>query len=394
MLSGVFLIKVIVGFVLYLVYTKFYTVRGEADIFKYFDDSAVVFNSLKNKPIDFLRLIFTSSPNNEYFYDNYYVKMNHWANIHNSIFYGDSIFMIKVNAFLRLFTFGSFHIQSLFFNFLSFIGLIGIYRSFKQFFAIKSRYLIIAIVGLPSVLFWSSSVLKESLLLLFIGGICFQFLKIWQNKIDIKRVFIIVFLLFLLTLLKFYIVFALIIPALAFIINMHYKVNRPTITYLVITFVFLILFFNSSLLPILVLKQHDFLTLVSNTNAGSFYEIPRLESNFVSIVKAIPQGILNTFIRPLPKQGMSLMAYPAVIENLIIIIGLLFTIPSILKPKYWERKTNSILFILFFTMLLFAVIGITTPVAGALVRYKVAALPFLSIFIFYFIEKRKSNSKI
>ncbi len=390
-LAGLFTTKIAVGFALYGIYTQFYTVRGEADIFKYFDDSAIVFNALWDNPLDYFRLVFTSAPDDQHFYENYYVKMNHWANLHDSIFYGDSVFMIKVNAFLRLFSWGSFHIQSLFFNYLSFIGLVGVYRAFKHFLNIKSSYLIIVVVGLPSVLFWSSSVLKESLLLLFLGGICYQILVMnLQGKLAMKRLGIIVLLLYLLALLKFYILFALAIPILAYIINTQIKIKYPILTYIMLTLCFLTLFFNSSLLQVLVLKQHDFLTLVSNTNAGSYYEIPYLEANFTSVISAIPNGILNTFIRPLPQKGMSIMAYPAIVENGIILLGIIYTIPTMLKAKNWGENTNTLLFIVFFTFLLFAVIGITTPVAGALVRYKVAALPFLAIFIFYFFEQRKS----
>lgn len=393
-LAGLFFGKIVIGFALYFVYTQFYTVRGEADIFKYFDDSAVVFNALKDKPIDFFRLVFTSAPENQYFYDNYYVKMNHWANLHDSIFYGDSVFMIKINAFLRLFSFGSFHVQSLFFNYFGFIGLIGIFRAFKHLLEIKSSYLIFAVVGLPSVLFWSSSVLKESLLLLFLGSICYQLLQMSRsnNRIAI-RVGIILLLLYLLALLKFYIVFALTIPLLGYIINYYLKIRYPILVYLGLTLCFVVLFFNSSLLSILVLKQHDFLTLVSNTNAGSYFEIPQLESNFKSVLSAVPNGILNTFIRPLPQKGMSVMVFPAIIENGIILLGLIFSFPIMLKFKNWSRHNNVLLFIAFYTLLLFAVIGITTPVAGALVRYKVAALPFLAIFIFYFFEQKKSVHK-
>lgn len=389
-LASLFVVKIIISFALYFVYTKFYTVREDADIFKYFDDSAVVFNALLEKPIDFFRLVFTSTPDNQYFYDNYYLKMSHWANLHNSIFYGDSVLMIKINAFLRLFSFGNFYVQSLFFNYFGFIGLVGIFRAFKYFLNIKSPYLIVAVVGLPSVLFWSSSVLKESLLLLFLGSICYQLLQInRQGNRVVIRMIIIAGLLYLLALLKFYIVFALVIPLLGYIINFYVKAKYPIVVYLALTFVFLALFFNSSLLYTLVLKQHDFLTLVSNTKAGSYFEIPQLQTNFKSILLAIPNGILNTFIRPLPQKGMSIMAFPAVIENVIILLGLIYVFPAMFKFKNWVGKMNVLLFIIFFTLLLFAVIGITTPVAGALVRYKVAALPFLAIFIFYFFEQKK-----
>lgn len=382
-LNGLFILKLGVGFVLYIIYTKFYTVREEADIFKFFDDSLIVYNSIWNSPLDFIQLVFTNAPTNNYFYDNYYVKMNHWANPYDSIFYGDSILMIKVNAFFRLFSFGSFHVHSIFFNFLSFIGLIAIYRAFSSLIKLRKESLILVVFCLPSVLFWSSSVLKESLLLLFMGLFCYHFKN--SNPINLKSLLIITCCFFLLSLLKFYLFIVLLTTFIGFLIYRDYY--KSFLAYFIVVFVFSIVVFNSFLIDILVLKQHDFLNLVANTNAGSFYQIPRLEPNFISVVKAIPTGVLNCFIQPFPSRSMSLMAFPAILENLIIITGVLFAIPQIIKKENWKNShRNQIYFMLFFTFILFAIIGITTPIAGALVRYKLAALPFLGIVILYFIQ--------
>lgn len=384
-LKGLFILKLGVGLVLYLIYTQFYTVRSEADIFRYFDDSLIVFNGIWKNPLDYLQLVFTKAPTTDYFYDNYYVKMNHWANPYNSIFYGDSILMIKVNAFFRLFSFGSFHVHSIFFNFLSFIGLVGIYRAFSSFVALRKEWLIGVVFCLPSVLFWSSSVLKESLLLLFMGLFCYHLRK--NTSINIKSAIVMIISFVLLSLLKFYLAIVIVITFIAYLISRDY--SRSLLTYTLITFVFSLLFFNTFLIDTLVLKQHDFLNLVSNTNAGSFYEIPILESNFISVLKAIPNGILNCFIQPFPNGNLSIMAFPAIIENLLILVGIGLVIPQLIKKENWKKEQlNGLLFMLFFIFILFSIIGITTPVAGALVRYKVAALPFLGIIILHFLKPR------
>ncbi len=392
-LSGLFLLKLGVGFILYIIYTDFYSVREEADIFKYFDDSLVVYNSLWENPLDYLRLVFSKAPATDYFFDHYYVKMNHWANPNDSIFYGDSILMIKANAVLRLFSFGSFHVHSIFFNFLSFVGLIGVYRAFKPFLFSRKEWLIAVVFCLPSVLFWSSSVLKESILLLLIGVLCFQLMTSKKREgLNLKSLSLILVAIFFLSLLKFYVVAAITVPLVAFLINLLTQTKKVLFVYLVTLFCFSLLFFNSSLVNILVLKQQDFLDLVSNTKAASSYEIPLLQADFFSILKAVPTGILNCFIRPIPSSSLSIMAIPAIVENIIILLGIGLIIPQLLKRENWKvEHLNGLMFILFFISILFAIIGITTPVAGALVRYKVAALPFLGIIILYFYQPKLNN---
>jgi hypothetical protein len=389
-LSGLFLLKLGVGFILYIVYTEFYSVREEADIFKYFDDSLVVYNSLWKNPIDYLRLVFFKAPTADYFFDHYYVKMNHWSNPNDSIFYGDSILMIKANAILRLFSFGSFHVHSIFFNFLSFVGLIGVFRAFKSFFFCRKEWLIGVVFCLPSVLFWSSSVLKEGILLLLIGVLCFQLMTLKKKEeLNLKSLSLILVVIFFLSLLKFYVVAAIAVPLVAFLISLLTQTKKVLFIYLGTLFCFSLLFFNSSLVNVLVLKQQDFLDLVSNTKAASSYEITSLKPDVFSVLKAVPNGVLNCFVRPFPSSSLSIMAIPAIIENIIILLGIGFITPQLLKRKNWKAEhLNGLLFMLFFIFILFAIIGITTPVAGALVRYKVAALPFLGIVILYFYQPK------
>lgn len=391
-LTGLFLLKIGVGVLLYLIYTKFYAVRSDADIFKYFDDSQVIYNSLWSNPLEYFRLVFTSPPENQYYHDNYYNVMDYWANKHNSFFYGDSKLMIKVNAFFRLFSFGSFHVHSVFFNFLSFIGLVSMYRASKKLFSSHYYYLILVVFCLPSVLFWSSSVLKESLLVLFLGILVFNLQKL--SSLKYKEMFFVVLALLFLSLLKFYIVIALLFPLIAYVLTCYFRKTKPFIIYSIVLILFIVFVFGSgffmptSLVDILVLKQSDFLNL--NTNAGSFYKIPLLEPSFSSVLKSVPLGILNSFIRPLPSSSISIMAIPAIFENILILLALFASFLSMFSTSSWKSRSNNnwLMFQICFTLVLFALIGMTTPVAGALVRYKVAALPFLGVMLYYFIYKR------
>ena len=52
-----FIIKVIAAFALYIIYTQFYTDRAYADIFRYYDDSAVIYDTFLNRPYDFFRML-------------------------------------------------------------------------------------------------------------------------------------------------------------------------------------------------------------------------------------------------------------------------------------------------------------------------------------------------
>lgn len=71
-LSLVFIFKIISGITLWAIYTFYYTDRATADIFKYFDDSKIMYDAAFNKPLDFFKMITGINNNNQYFNDIYY----------------------------------------------------------------------------------------------------------------------------------------------------------------------------------------------------------------------------------------------------------------------------------------------------------------------------------
>ena len=97
----VFILKIFFGFCLYLIYTYYYTDRSTADIYKYFDDSKVLFDALFIHPKDYFQMLFGIDNDAPYF-DVYYNQMNHWYREYDSNLYNDSHTIIRFNAAVRL----------------------------------------------------------------------------------------------------------------------------------------------------------------------------------------------------------------------------------------------------------------------------------------------------
>ncbi|MGZ4034336.1 MAG: hypothetical protein ACXVP4_05690, partial [Bacteroidia bacterium] len=57
-ISGIFILKIVFGLILWAIYTFYYTNRSTADIYKYFDDSKIVFDTLKTNPTHFFKMLF------------------------------------------------------------------------------------------------------------------------------------------------------------------------------------------------------------------------------------------------------------------------------------------------------------------------------------------------
>jgi hypothetical protein len=120
---------------------------------------------------------------------------------------------------------------------------------------------------------------------------------------------------------------------------------------------------------------------------GSVTKINTLEPTLTSLITNSPTAFVNTLFRPFLWELNSPMMLLAGIENIIILLFIIICILFIkpLSQIPWEY----VLFCLSFVIIQFLIIGSTTPIIGAIVRYKVPALPFLLIAFLLMLDKEK-----
>lgn len=395
-------IKFIVSLALFYIYTSHYPNRMEADIFKYFDDSEIVYASVYDSPVNFIKLMTEYDIDNKYFFENYLQHMNNWDRMYDTNVYNDSRTIIKFNAIFRFFSYGQFHVHSLFFCFLSLIGTVALYRVVKKLFTNGRTTLVMLMFLLPSVLLWSSGVLKESILIFALGLLFLALDKLLHFKERRVPIVTILLTLILMVYIKFYVLVAF-IPAIICYVVAHYSKWDKWKTYIPILLIFGVIALFSKYIPpymdfvkILEGKQDDFVRLAEFQDAGSKFELTDIDQSLFGIVKVIPEGVANCFIRPLPWRANSILSIPAVLENLFVLTLLILGIIQVIKKKIKvpEEHKNFLWFSVVFIFLLYAIIGVTTPVAGALVRYKVPALPFLMVVLTYLLKNTNYLAKL
>ncbi len=403
-ISLLFLLKLIFGFTLWAIYTFYYTDRATADIYKYFDDSKVIYSTLKTNPIDYFKLLFGIG-NNTAAFDHYYSEMNYWARKVDSSIYNDSHTIIRFNAVVRLFSFGYYNVHTVVICFLSLIGLTAIYKTFVTHLQDKKRELLFAVFLLPSVLFWGSGVLKEGLIFFALGLLIY-----YSNKLfSIKAIVICLATALLLAFSKFYVWLA-IFPSIALLIWTN-KTSSKKVGY---KFILILLFIGAAGLnidsftniqnPLVTLsqKQYEFNLLASgqltDANnkaipvANSIIEINKLEPTVYSFLKNSPKALVNSFLRPYIWELKSPLMLLSGLETFLIIFILFFSLFFIKTIK--EIKWEYVLFCLSFVFIQFLIIGETTPILGAIARYKTIALPFLVIALLFIIDKEKLLKKV
>ncbi|MCX6271271.1 MAG: hypothetical protein NTU44_08660 [Bacteroidetes bacterium] len=275
-----FYIKVLAGYLLFLIYTRYYPDRHTADIFKFFDDSKIMYDTLFTRPLDYFQMLFGIRNDNAHF-NEYYHQMNNWCGIYPTNIYGDGHIMIRFNAVLRLVSFGYYNVHSVVLNFLSFSGLIGFFRFVRPYLKGVQKELFFLLFLFPSVVFWGSGVLKEGLIFFSTGLFLFTMERMIRKGFSLRLLAGLIFTLLVIRYCKFYL-FAFLLP-----LSLSYWWCSRTgdrfsfRKYLSVIIVFILLGFLAKyvnpvydMLSLLSHKQQDFLQLARDAGSGSLMDLP------------------------------------------------------------------------------------------------------------------------
>jgi len=284
--------------------------------------------------------------------------------------------MIRLNSIFHLMSFGNFHIHQLFTAFLGLTGLLGIYSFFENKI-IHKKIAAIVLFCFPSILIWGSGLLKETLGIFFLGMLLLSVKKYFTYP---HKKFLIIGLasigcwLFL----KAYALFIL-LPFLSIYIAVEKGGIHPR-SYGLLLIAIIATFIGSNFLDphysipwLIYKKQSDFLSLMRVEEVGSALSVGLLEWNIESFFWSTPKALFNVIFYKLPWKANNMLELFSLTENYVFI-----ALSSYLLAMgcYIKEKRNIVLFSLGTLLFLFLLTGYTTPILGAIVRYRILGLPF------------------
>lgn len=390
-LSILFLLKLSFSIGLVLVYTYYYTDRGLADVYKYFDDGNTIYSSIGTHPKATLKVITgigfdRSDPEIIAVMAN----THHFDKKDNSVIESNHRLTIRLHTVLRFFSYGCIYVHSLFFCFLSFMGCVALYRVLRLFFEKGSGHLLIVPIFLvPSILFWSSGLLQETLVMFFLGMLFFTAVKLVNMKNIFANLILAALSLHFLYLSKPFIALSFLI---AFYVmgTFHFRGYIRIVAILVATsgimwFCYAHHTFICEIMSSIVNKRNDFVTLGLKMKAGSLVD-DRLYSGCFTPVTLAPAGLYNMFFQPfIWSHGLFEKLFG--VENMLVVVLSVITLFFFQMPK--GPKLQLAVFCLIFFLLNYLLIGVTVPIIGALVRYKIFGLLFYLVFLICLLDLNK-----
>ncbi len=377
-----FNLKFAVGIFIWVIYTFYYKDVQNNDVHKFYNDAFILNRAATEQPMVFAELM--AGKENDATLP-YLEEMKNWKRNFDEAPFNENHTIIKLNALLMFVSFKTYFVHILFFCFISIIGWVLLSNSILSFADARNSILALPVLFLPSVLFWTSGVMKEPLLVLGLGLIISALLATRHLALTIVEILCgAIIILFT----KFF-VLACLFPALvAFLI---FKNNKSAqFVWLKYAVVNLVLLFGTlnihyivpriNLQQMLVNKQTNSVKEAVYFKAGSRIEIPAIEASAVSVLKVAPLGIWNTLVRPYITESKNVMMLASAAENFFLIPFLIGCIAFM----QWKQNDNLnlFLFLVTFSLAYFALVGMCTPVLGNLVRYRT---PLLPLFMFAFI---------
>jgi hypothetical protein len=400
--------KLFAGFIFCLLYMTYY----EGDTLDYFHGMNAVNRVAGDNFSHYLDLMFKG--NQPEFYSYFNTETMHpdrhmWVD-------PKSFFVIRFLSPFAALGFGSYVITTLIISWISFTFLWKMYLTFAKLYPSLDFKMAIAILFMPSVIFWGSAVLKDTIMMVAVAVFTVSFLNMAvKGKITIGLALNIIISSWLMINIKAYILIAM-IPGAAiwFAHGRILAIKSQFLRYTIYPFMMA----SSLTIGIVVLSslgssfgdygsmdkmvekakltQED---LKRGESYGkNYYDLGTIENSPAGLAKLMPQAIIAGLYRPFIWEARNPFIALSGLENLFTLFLTLSILwrTRIYKMFSYIGRDPILIFTLLYTIMFAFGIGLATANFGALVRYRIPGLPFLMLSLFvldYYLKEGKRKEQ-
>ena len=381
-----------------LMYQYYY---GYGDTFFYFFGSRDIYNALLNSPETAYELIALE-------YRDW--SLSSYSSITYQGFFANpkEAMVIRLAGVVSPLGLGSYIGTSLALTVFSFLGCWALFRVFYDLKPHLHWPLALAILFLPSMWFWSTGIMKDSIVIgalgFFVNGIYYSIIS--KDKKIIRSIFFIIMGALLMKNIKIYVLVAILPATVVWVFFMiKERIKNDTLRKLAAP-----LFFGVGALGgILAIQQLGsvfsqytlegfleeaakvqwWLKLSTERDNGTGYDLGVLDPSIGGLIAAFPKAVNVALFRPYPWEATKIIVLPSAAEALFTLgftlyvffkVGVIKTIKAILGDPV-------ILFCLIFAIIFAFAVGFTSFNFGALARYKIPCLPFYYVALVLLLDK-------
>ena len=320
--------------------------------------------------------------------------------------------VVKISAFISLFTFRSMLGTAMIFGFISARLIWQFYKTMLQIYPENGKNIALAVLFVPNVLLWGSGIFKDTVTLCLTMYVFVCLYRIFDLKKNILRNSIyLVLCVYIVFAVKSYIMVSF-LGCLSLWLASHFKIKssflrlvlRPFLLALfgILAYVGFAQFtasfekyqINNVLETTKVTGQY--LKYVAEKSDGSAYDIGTLDPSVSGLLKLAPAAINVTLFRTYIWEGRKIIIFFSALESTFILLFTLYVIFKIGPFKMIKIifKDKLLFSFLLFTLLFSIFVGLSSFNFGSLVRYKIPCIPLYLIVLSVALKRGEKKTKL
>ncbi|MCC7302122.1 MAG: hypothetical protein IT233_05725 [Bacteroidia bacterium] len=388
-----------------LIYTFYYN-GGDSTL--YFDSTKPMWRLADQNFTAFLEVMFRS-PGPEVF--SYFNTETDWPAYRHD---HHSFFVVKIVTVFAFLGGHSFITTAILLAAASFSGIWKLFRFFYSYYPSISDQLAIAVLYIPSVVFWGSGILKDTLMIGAIGWYTYTFHEVFiRRRIRFFNTFMLLFSSYLMLAIKPYIFFAVLPGSTIWYVGniSAYIENRslrmmvtPMLVIIGLALGYLILdsmqeqlgqYRFDNILKKAVVSQRD---QQSEHYQGNSFNIGEFDDNIPSILGVSHKAVFAGMFRPTLLDVKNVVMLLAALENTYLLLLTILLLIKLRVGRFFKYIFQdplllfSVLFALFFAFS----VGLATSNFGSLVRLRIPSIPFYlsALFVLRMYYEKYSGKKL
>lgn len=389
----------ILGAVLFCAVYRFYYPGGDTTV--YYDHATILYNHFFENPARVWQ-IWTSAAGTETMQTAYLTEQ--------MPFYGseNTYMVIRIAAFLGLFSGNSFWATSVFFAAISFTGAWAMYRVFTDWYPTLYRPMAYAVFAMPSVFFWGSGLMKDTIALGCLGWLLYALNQVFiKKKKLIISVVLVLLTIYLIGELKAYIAVGFAPAAVYWIISYNLgslPENRLRAFVVIMGLValgFYAYWFSDNLVALFLKFFGKFVEMaigfqswhgfLFEQQGQSGYSLGEMEFTPLGILSKFPAAVNVALFRPYLYESSSAMILITALESTFMMLFTLYVLlkVGILRTLRFAFGCPEIALCFIFALLFAFAVGFSSYNFGALARYKIPCLPFYAASLIMILHRHR-----
>ncbi|NJN42410.1 MAG: hypothetical protein HC811_09505 [Flammeovirgaceae bacterium] len=264
------------------------------------------------------------------------------------LFYSDpdSYFVIRLTAFLDLFTFSSYAATAVLFAVLSFAGTWMMYIAFYGRYPKIHFGLAVAILFFPSVIFWGAGILKDTVVMGCLGFMTYSIDKIERRKFMLFPALLLVVCTVTIFIIKKYVLLCYLPAALIWFFGDYLiRIRSVVLKWMLAPILIGVIGFTSywavfkigesdakySLSKLAItakITAYD-IGFYTGRDAGSSYSLGDLDGTFTGMLQLFPQAVNVSLFRPYLWEVSNPLMLLTALESLILLLATLYILLKI-----------------------------------------------------------------